>query len=207
MTSSAKIFNRKYEQKCIEWCISFMYSCLLMFLIHIRSRTLISGFHYFILSSVFFDFFVFSVSHRPWDHFASPLYDSLVHWTSIGYNSDRNRTKILIFRLGIRNCFWVSTNLIIFSAIVGIYTKCKFPCSVHWNSVIAASHDSCHQADWSWSPWLIYLRDAKFFIKNFLLFHPKNYYKLSLRVTFSNTFDNLYKSYMPVDIYSINYSL
>jgi len=26
------------------------------------------------------------------------------------------------------------------------------------------------------------------------LFHPKNYYKLSLRVTSSNTFDNLYKS-------------
>jgi len=28
----------------------------------------------------------------------------------------------------------------------------------------------------------------------FCLLHPKKYYKLSLRVTFSNTFENLYKS-------------
>jgi len=27
-----------------------------------------------------------------------------------------------------------------------------------------------------------------------IFFYPKSYYKLSLRVTFTNTFDNLYKS-------------
>jgi len=39
-----------------------------------------------------------------------------------------------------------------------------------------------------WFLYNIYRLDA---LRIFLLFHPKNYYKLSLRVTFSNTFDNL----------------
>jgi len=50
----------------------------------------------------------------------------------------------------------------------------------------------------------IYLRN--FFFFSFLL-HPKNYYNLSLQVTFSNRFDNLYKSLRAYAQWHINYSL
>jgi len=42
----------------------------------------------------------------------------------------------------------------------------------------------------------------------FFLFHPRNYYKLSLCVTFSNKFDNLCKleEHMSNGVCSINYS-
>jgi len=56
----------------------------------------------------------------------------------------------------------------------------------------------------------VVIHDKHFFL--FFLFHPRDYYKLSLCVTFSDTFDNLcliyasFEEHMPNGVYFINYS-
>jgi len=65
---------------------------------------------------------------------------------------------------------------------------------LYWKACIFYSHIYDRSLNTADGHIAIPFLSSTFNILDFFLLHPKNYYNLSLRATFSNAFDNLWKS-------------